>query len=203
MAYLKGFRLQKKYIAFLTVVPLLMVTALVPVDCPVCEGDGFLSSMPGMENVKLTRIQSNEKDILRDACSMYLMYNYDIILSLTNEGSDTVVGFVKLVLIDFSEGEALSTQYTVIEIPGESTLDIAYNVWFETGLDEPLKTEVNAEVLIGEVPDKTCNGTGKLSLNTLFLADSLKSSFQEISRVELPFTSPSGWQWEEWQWEDE
>lgn len=203
MAYLKGFRLQKKYVAFLTVVPLLMVTALIPVDCPVCEGDGFLSSMPGIENVKLTDIQSNEKDILRDACSMYLMYNYDIILSLTNEGSNTAVGFVKLVLIDLSEGKALSTQYTVIEIAGESTLDVAYNVWFGTGLDEPLKTEVNAEVLIGEIPDRTCNGTGKVSLNTLFLADSLKSSFQEVSRSERPFMLPVGPLWEEWKWEDE
>lgn len=190
-------------IAFLTVVPLLMVTALIPVDCPVCEGDGFLSSMPGIENVKLTNIQSNEKEIIRDACSMYLMYNYDIILSLTNEGPDTAVGFVKLVLVDLSEGKALDTQYVDVEIPGKTSLDVAYNVWFETGLYEPLKTKVNAEVLIGEVPDKTCNGTGKVSLNTLFLADSLKSSFQEISRSERPFMLPVGPLWEEWKWEDE
>jgi len=199
----KKFRFQKKYFAFLMVVPLLTITAIINVDCPVCGGDGLITSSPAMENVKLTHIESREVDTVRDACSSFLMYNYDVKISLTNEGSDTAIGFLKMILMDFSQGEVLDTKYTVVEIPGETSLDVAYNIWFETGLDVELKTLVNAIVLTGEVPDITCKGTGEISLNTLPLVSQLKNSFQEINRAERPFTSPSGWQWEEWKWEDE
>ena len=199
----KKFRFQKKYFAFLMVVPLLTITAIINVDCPVCGGDGLITSSPAMENVKLTHIESREVDTVRDACSSFLMYNYDVKISLTNEGSDTAIGFLKMILMDFSQGEVLDTKYTVVEILGETSLDVAYNIWFETGLDVELKTLVNAIVLTGEVPDITCKGTGEISLNTLPLVSQLKNSFQEINRAERPFTSPSGWQWEEWKWENE
>ncbi len=203
MNMLKRMRFQKKYFAFLFILPLLTITAIVKVDCPVCGGDGFISGTPAMEDVKLTDIQSREIDTVRDACSSFLMYNYDIKISLTNEGKEKALGFLKLILLDFTQGKVLDTQYTVVEIPGETSLDIAYNVWFETGLNEKLKTMVNAEVLTGDVPDVTCNGTGKVSLNTWPLVNQLKNSFQEVTRLERPFTSPSGWQWEEHLYENE
>jgi hypothetical protein len=199
----KKFRFQKKYFAFLMVVPLLTITAIINVDCPVCGGDGFISGMPAMENVKLVRIESTEIDTVRDACSSFLMYNYDVKVSLTNEDKDTAVGFMKMILLDFTEGKVLNTQYTVVEIPGESSLDIEYNIWFETGLDEKLKTVVNATILTGDAPDITCNATGRIPLNTLPLVGQLKNSFQEVARAERPFSSPTGWQWEEHIWEDE
>ena len=34
---------QKKYIAFFSVIPLLLITGLVQVVCPVCEGSGYVS----------------------------------------------------------------------------------------------------------------------------------------------------------------
>ena len=196
-------RFQKKYFAFLLIVPLLTITAIIRTDCPVCGGDGVINAMPAMENVKLVNSESLEIDKLRDACSSFLMYNYDIKLSLTNDGGDTAIGFLKLILLDFTEGKVLDTQYTVIEIPGETSLDVDYNVWFETGLDKELQTVVNATVLTGEVPCTTCNGTGKISLNTWPLVNQLKSSFQELNRAEKPFVSPVGWQWEEHLWENE
>ena len=158
----KIFRFQKKYIAFFFVVPVLTITSMININCPVCGGDGVISGMPAMENVKLTRIESTEIDTVRDACSSFLMYNYDIKLSLINEGKDTAVGFLKMFLMDFTQGKVLDIQYTVVEIPGETSLDVVYNIWFETGLDEKLKTVVNATVLTGDVPDLTCNGTGKI-----------------------------------------
>ncbi|MFC1866190.1 hypothetical protein ACFLYB_05720, partial [Chloroflexota bacterium] len=60
-----------------------------------------------------------------------------------------------------------------------------------------------ATVLTGDVPDVTCDGAGKVSLNTWLLINQLKSSFQEITRAEKPFASPVGWQWEEHIWENE
>ncbi len=199
----KIFRFQKKYIAFFFVVPVLTITSMININCPVCGGDGVIRGMPAMENVKLTRIESTEIDTVRDACSSFLMYNYDIKLSLINEGKDTAVGFLKMFLMDFTQGKVLDIQYTVVEIPGETSLDVVYNIWFETGLDEKLKTVVNATVLTGDVPDLTCNGTGKISLNTWPLINQLKNSFQEVTRAERPLTSPAGWQWEEHIYENE
>lgn len=201
--FIKMPRLQKKYISFFAIVPLLVVTALIKVDDPVCGGTGVLTSGLGMESVLLTDTEAKERTILRDACTAYILYNYDVTLSLTNEGPDTAEGFVKLALIDFERGKVLDTKYTVVEIPGGTSLNVVYNVWFETGLDEALKTDVNAVVLLGEIPDETCNGTGKISLNTWFLVDGLKNSFEEIARAEQPFTSPVGWQWEEEQYANE
>ncbi len=198
-----NFRFHKKYIAFFFVVPVLTITSMININCPVCGGDGVISGMPAMENVKLIGIESREIDTVRDACSSFLMYNYDIKLSLVNEGKDTAVGFLKMFLMDFTQGKVLDIQYTVVEIPGETSLDIVYNIWFETGLDEKLKTMVNATVLTGDVPDLTCNGTGKISLNTWPLINQLKNSFQEVTRAERPFTSPAGWQWEEHIYENE
>jgi len=43
MASLKRFRFQKKYMAFFTVVPLLVLTGLIQMECPVCEGSGYVS----------------------------------------------------------------------------------------------------------------------------------------------------------------
>jgi len=196
MAYLKGFRLQKKYIAFLTVVPLLTVTALVNVTCPVCEGDGFVTSGWNMEQVRLDDIQSKEEAVLRHACDMFLMYEYTVWLSLSNDASEEAVGWIKMVLVDFTEGRPLATLYVVVEIPGQTTLDIAYNVWFSTALDEELITEVKAEVITGEIEDVTCNGTGRVSLNSLPLINSLESKLKETARVEKPFAPPLIW-WDE------
>jgi hypothetical protein len=194
---------KKKYIAFLFVVPVLAVTALIDVDCPVCDGRGVITGFPAMENVALTDIESREVDTIRDACTSFIMYNYDVTISLTNEGQETAVGFIKMILLDFTEGKLLDTKYTVVEIAGETTLDIAYNIWFESGLDEELRTLVNAEVLVGDVPDVTCEGTGRISLNTWPLINQLKNSFIEVARSEKPFAKPAGWQWEEHVWEDE
>jgi hypothetical protein len=199
----KKFSIQKKYFAFFMVVPLLTLTAMIKIDCPVCGGDGVISSAPAMENVTLTDIESREIDTIRDACTNFLMFNYDVEISLTNEGDEDAVGFVKMILLDFTEGKVLGTQYTVVEVPGKTTLDVSYNLWFETGLDEKLKTVVNAVVITGEVPCITSNGTGKISLNSLPLVSQLKNSFQEISRDVKSFSSPAGWQWEEHVWEDE
>lgn len=196
MASLKGFRFQKKYVAFLTVVPLLVVTALVNVECPVCEGDGVVSSGYNMEQVRIVDIQSKEGAVFRPSCDMFLMYEYDVVLSLSNDASEEAVGWIKMVLVDFSEGKPLASQYTVVEIPGRTTLEIGYNLWFNTGLDEPLKTEVKAEVITGEIEDVTCNGTGKVSLNSLPLISSLEGKLKETARVEKPFAPPLIW-WDE------
>ena len=105
MAMFKRIRLQKKYIAFLTVVPLLLSTALIQVECPVCDGTGYVHSTPGMEDVELVDIDSEEVEVIRDACGMFLLYHYVIDLEFKNQGYQDTIGYIKLVLVDFTEGK--------------------------------------------------------------------------------------------------
>lgn len=183
-------KMRGRTVAFLTIVPLLVATSLAKVDCPVCGGQGSVISFPSMENVRITRVESEVGQIRRDACGIYLMYNYNIKLSIDNSGAETATGWIKLVLIDFKDGRPLDSQYTVVEIPGRMSLDVEYNVWFRSGRDDAARTEVAAEVLLGSAPDKACNGTEKVALNSWPLASSFKDRFKELGRAEKPFAPP-------------
>lgn len=186
----KLFALQKKYIAFFSVVTILTVTSVIQVDCPVCDGYGSLPTSPGMENVKVKEIDSEQKYLLRDICAAYITYQYRVTLSLVNEGSEEVTGWLKFVLRDYSEGSMIDRQYAMVTIPGESNMESTFKVWFQTGLDVPLDTEVYAEPVLDALSDDTCNGTGKLSLNTWLMVQALKDSFEEIAVSELEFEPP-------------
>jgi hypothetical protein len=57
-------------------------------------------------------------------------------------------------------------------------------------LDVELKTEVDAEVLSGEFEDESCNGTGKVSLNTWVLVKGLKDDLHKVSETQNKFRAP-------------
>ncbi len=183
-------RFQKKYIAFLTIVPLLVLTALIQVDDPICDGTGVLSSSPGMENVRLTNTESYEAFALREICDAYFVYTYDVTLALVNDGPDEVQGWVKLMLRDFTEGTVMGMQYIVVEIPGETSIDVTYPVWFVTAPVVAKVSEVHAEVVTGDIPDESCDGTGKISLNSWLLVNGFKNKFQEAARALKDFKPP-------------
>lgn len=185
-----GYRLQKKYAAFFVAIPLLLATALVDVNCPVCGGDGYVSNNVAMESVKIADVEAVELGILRNTCGLFLMYNYSVTLSIENSGADTARGWIQLYLIDFTEGKRLDTQYTVIEIPGKTSWQVSYGVWFVSGTDQPRKTEVMAEVFTGQVPCDTCNGSGKVSLNAWPIVNSLKERFVQLKQIEKPWSVP-------------
>ncbi len=181
---------QKKYIAFFAVVPLLMASAIVKVDDPVCDGTGVVSALPGMENVRIIHTESTERNIIRDTCGAYLVYGYDITIAAENTGPEAVAGWVKLTLIDFVRGKALNTQYIILEIDGNTTVDTIYTVWFTTGLNEKEVTEIQAELVLTDLPDPTCDGTGKISLNTYFLVKFQKESLKKLSQIPRPEAPP-------------
>lgn len=184
------FRFQKKYIAFLTIMPLLAVTSLFQVECPVCHGTGHMASMPAMENVEIVSAESEELYVTREICEAFIAYKYNIILILKNNGSEDAEGYIKLVLKDFSEGRVMDIQYLSTAIPGESAIEATYTVWFGTGLDVPGRTDVFAEVVTGEIPDETCGGTGKVSANTWLLVNGFKDKFKEVVRVHHEYKPP-------------
>ncbi len=181
-------RLQKKHFAFFVIVPLLVVTAIVKVDDPVCNGKGVLASTPGMSSVRITNMESYEEYALRATCDAYFMYKYSVALSLTNDSADDVQGWIKLILRDFTEGTVLSFQYVAVEIPGESSIDVIYPVWFETAPLVTKVSEVYAETVTGDIPHD--DGTGKISMNSWLLINLFKEKFREVERVLQPFNPP-------------
>ena len=193
MNLMKKTLFRKKYIAFFAVVPLLTLTGLIQVECPVCEGSGYVSGAPGMENVDIIKTEGSEKFVSRDMnmCGMYVMYLYDITLSVANNGEEDTWGYVKLTLIDLKQGKVVDSQYVIIEIPADTALDVSFTVWFQSKEDvRILRDEVRGEVVTDEVPDITCDGTGKIPLNSWFVANSLKDSLIELGRESVYYEPP-------------
>ena len=175
--------------------PLLLVTSFIQVDCPVCNGTGVVSNSLGMENVRIVELESREIGTMYHACGMFLMYGYEIDITLKNSGSQDAIGWIKMTLVDFLEGRPTDNRYTVVEIPANSSWEFQFSAWFQSNHDEKRVTEVRAEVLTGEVPDETCNGTGKISLNTYPVISSLKQQFQELYAAEIPWVPPAFYEW--------
>src|SRR5512137_2304011 len=111
-------KLQKKHLAFFTIVPLLLTTALLKVPCPVCEGKGTVSNT-GMNNVRVIDVASTIQDIyVMDTCLNYRIYEVDVTVTLQNDSSKQGArGFVRLVLIDNTRGKMLDDQIVVAEVP--------------------------------------------------------------------------------------
>jgi len=143
-----------------------------------------------MENVEIVSAESEELYVTREICELFIAYKYNIILILKNNGSEDAEGYIKLVLKDFSEGRVMDIQYLSTAIPGESTIEATYTVWFGTGLDVPGRTDVFAEVITGEIPDETCDGSGKVSANTWLLVNGFKDKFREEVRIHQEYKPP-------------
>ncbi len=187
---IKKYRLPKKYIAFLTVIPLLVMTSIIQITCPVCSGTGHMNSTPGMENVELTNPQSKEIGITRDVCGAYIVYIYDIILPLQNHNTYTVEGYVKLMLREYREARVMDVLYLPVRLLGETAMEITYRIGFTSGLAVEMQTKVEAEVMSGDFLDETCNGTGKLPLNAWVLARGLRDELREMSFTQNKLRPP-------------
>lgn len=204
MKILKRFKFQKKYTLFIAVIPLLLATSLYNVECPVCEGHGVIQSLPVMENVKIIDYSTRAIQTTPDACGLYLLYKYDVPISLVNESTEDAQGWLKMVLTDTLMDRMIDEQFVEIEIAGLTALDTKYTVWFgsslgtNTGIIETSgQLEVNVEVVVGDIPDLVCNGTGKIPLNTLFFVNGLKDTFSNIVRDEQTYHPPKQVDWED------
>lgn len=185
-------RLQKKHLAFFTIVPLLAITAFINVPCPVCHGDGQVSST-GMEEVYVTKIDASETaSIFRDGCDSYRVHQYSVTLTLQNDADHDAGGYVNLVLVDYQSGKKLDTQFIIVEVPAHTSVESTNIVYFMTTsvVDRPDTFDIQTEVLKSNVGCKTCSGTGRVALNTLALSQNLKDTFAAIQRVETPILPP-------------
>lgn len=189
------FKVQKKFIAFFTLVPLLLVTALIQVPCPVCEGTGVVSNT-GMGGVRITNIKATFTGIYLAVCSTYRVYITDIAVTMQNDGEVDGIGYVSMILIDYKAGKVLDNQLVQVNVPANMQVDAVYTILFQVYVDDPQTVKVNAKVLSGNVPDKACDGKGKVALNSWPVFNVMKDRFMKaqllstVKPVFQPFFLP-------------
>ena len=186
-----GFKIQKKFLAFFTLVPLLAATAFIQVPCPVCNGTGFISST-GMSGVELGDLNSVELDTFLVGCDSYRVYQYDINMTLHNAGTLDAGGYVSVLLINTQTGQLLDTEYTVAAVPIGMSVQMHFTTSFmvSTTLDQAEITEVRAKVLTSDVPCKACDGKAKVALNSWPLLDAMKKTFVQSQMITIPYIAP-------------
>ncbi len=176
---LKGrLRVQKKYFAFFAVVPLLLVSALIRLPCPVCGGTGTISST-GMGGVSVTALQATATGVYLAVCGTYRVYMTDVNITLQNDGQVDGNGYVSLILIDYKNGQVLDSQDVQVQVPANMQVNTAYTIFFQVNVDDPQTVKVNAKVVTGKVKDKACGGSGRVALNSYFVFDSMKERFMQ------------------------
>lgn len=178
------FRFQKKYIAFFTVVPLLFVLALIGAPCPICDGEGSISST-GMDKVDILNMDAQLQLVSSsESCFHFSLYEYSIIMILQNNSEEhDARGYVRLELIDYTNGTILTEHYSIVEVPSGTLVQRFFGVAFAISLDSPTFTYVMAEVVTSSAPCTSCNGTGIVALHYLPLLESMKKTFTEVQRV--------------------
>jgi len=172
------FRLQKKYLAFFTVVPLLFISAFVEVPCPVCQATGNVSNS-GMYLVTVEKLEAETSGIYLAWCGMYRVYITDINVELLNSSDKDVNGYLSLVLSDYTKGSVLDNQYVVVNIPAKNRLNASYSVYFQVSVDDPQTVKIDARPVIENVPDRACDGTGVVTANEWPLWAVMKTSIIE------------------------
>ena len=185
-------KLKKAYVAFFAVVPLLTLLSVISVPCPVCSGTGSISSI-GMGDVVISRIDYSIKSINTiDTCLSYRIYNYDVIMTVQNiSKTRTAAGFIKLAIVDYTTNKILATQVTDIQVPPLSEVTKLFTVMFGLSLDSPTTTQIVAEPVYTKLECKSCEGTGKISLNSLPLVNLMKDRITQAQSVSvLPVIPP-------------
>jgi hypothetical protein len=188
---IRNLTIQKKYLAFFIAVPIMLSTALIKLPCPVCEGKGLVSST-GMDGVEISDIQAEEYSTFLVGCDTYRVYQYNIVVTLVNSSEQDAGGYVSFILVSNTTGQILDTQYAIAEVQHQTTAQINFSTYFQIDvtLNMPESTRVAAKVLSGDIKDKACDGTGRVSLNTWQLINSLKTTFIEQQRVATPYEQP-------------
>jgi hypothetical protein len=191
MAKQSGLKLQKKHIAFFTLVPILAATAFIQVPCPVCHGTGLVSST-GMNNVQVTDYHVTELTRFMAGCDSYRVYQYEITATLENHSDQDAAGYISFILLNDKASQILDTQYGVAEVGAHSVVESTFTAYFQINVtvDMPKTTSVAIKVLDGNVADKACEGTGKVAINSWPVINSMKDHFNETQRISKPAIPP-------------
>ena len=171
---------------------------MIHTPCPLCNGTGLINSSPALEYVEIIDYESEEIYVTRTACGPFIVYQYEIRLSLLNSGTEDAIGWLEMIHKDTLTDKVLDTQYVEVDVPSETFQIITYAVWFGAGYETPGRTDVFTEVMLGEVADVICNGTGKISLNSFLIVNSWKDNLKNIAKEESTYKPPVAIPWEDY-----
>jgi hypothetical protein len=187
----RGHKVQKRYVAFFTVVPLLSLLAFIKVPCPICDGTGAISTT-GMGQVKVIHVDATLNSVgTVEGCVNFVSYYYSVTLTLQNR--DTQIdanGYVQMGLVDYKSGKLLSSQYVLVGVPANMQITTTFSTTFTVGVDAPITTQVTANILLNNAPCDACNGTGKVALNQWLLLNAMKQTYVKQQQVSVyPITA--------------
>jgi hypothetical protein len=183
------FRTQKKYIAFFSLVPLMLATALIQVKCPECGGTGYISST-GMQDVSVLRLVYSTAINPIVGCNNYLAYSTNVNMTVLNSGTTDANGYITLVLQDFTTSKVIATQDVTVAVSASSQAEYVFDVIFRVYIENPPITKVVAQVENSDVACKSCNGTGKIPLNSWPFVNAMKDTLKASQRIETPWQPP-------------
>ena len=181
--------MQKKYLAFFSIVPMLLASALIKVPCPECGGAGTISST-GMTDVSVIRLAYTTDITPIVGCNTYIAYNTNVNLTVLNTGTEDANGYITLALQDASKGTVITTQDVTVAVAAGTQVEYNFNVVFRVFIDNPPITNVAAQVDNSDVPCKGCNGKGKIPLNSWSFVNTMKDSLKATQRIVQPWTPP-------------
>jgi hypothetical protein len=187
------FKLQKKYLAFGIIVPVLLATAFINVPCPVCQGTGEISTT-GMKDVTIvsyTFSLKTSKDIV--GCVSYRLFVYDVVMTLKNVSPDIdAQGYILMGLVDAKTSLLLASQPRVVVVPKDTQYTLAFSITFTTSLESSTDTTLTGKTIDTPIKCPVCGGTGKLALNRLPVVNLLNKSFMTGQQVSLPNVDAQG-----------
>lgn len=166
----------KYYFIFPVVVAVLFSTSLIQIPCPVCEGSGTLSQSIGMQNIRIVSIESRILDNVQDACTGYIVTSSNPIITVTNAGSETAMGYLSLHLIDLTNGQELAHQNLALEAAPNALTVLQSYVYFpyNTVDTPPEDMDIRVEVRADNIECSACNGSGHIGLSAYLLTRSYK-----------------------------
>ena len=198
----RGHKVQKRYVAFFTMVPLLFLLGFIKVPCPICDGTGTISTT-GMGQVAVIHVDATLKSVgTIEGCVNFVLYNYGVTLTLQNKDTQIdAYGYVQLGLVDYKSGKLLASQYVLVGVPANMEVQTTFSTSFSVGVDAPITTRVTAAVVLNNAPCLACNGTGKVALNQLPLLNAMKETYvkeQQISVYAIEVPAPIAEVSDEW-----
>ena len=185
----------KYYFIFPVVVFSLFGVSLIQVGCPVCSGTGSIAFSIGMENVRIVSMEPRIISASQDACTSYVVVKSEPVITVSNTGAVEASGYLKLNLIDLTNGATLVSRHLAVTVPanGMAVLKADNFAFAWVSLDFPPENmTIHPEVVNEQVPCLICEGKGLVSLSSYPLTKSYKDTFVSSIRSQSEY-GPEDW----------
>jgi len=159
----------KVLISFVTIALALAIPSWVGVTCPTCFGTGHVSTMPGVENLRILNLGSKVVYAWENPCGGGAIRSaFDV--TLANAGPKPVYGIMEIIAIDPKTGLNLTKRLMYLEMPANTpgyilSGTIAYVVAPGSGAYFPTDMKLLVHIPLGEeLACPSCSGRGQVSI---------------------------------------